>query len=158
MKKVFQSKVCSVEGDCCRAAIASIFGKELNEVPPLYPDHHQAHEIMKYFREQGFEPTFYNRREEGDYSPTGKRYPSIEEVAKYDGGVGGYFYASVNSQTFEGCSHAVIVDINLNIVHDPNPNGLALKLSPKDVVEIIVVGKWHINLEGEFVDENNNKI
>jgi hypothetical protein len=44
-------------------------------------------------------------------------------------GVGGYFYATVYSQLFYerdkgvyNVTHAVIVDRNCNIVHDPNPN------------------------------------
>ncbi|MEK6828925.1 MAG: hypothetical protein AABY15_02280 [Nanoarchaeota archaeon] len=153
MKKVFQSVVCQGTGDCARAAIASLFDKELHEVPKFFPDHTQAFEIVKYFESQGHKPCFFNRREDGHLLQSGKICPTIEEVAKYDGGVGGYFYASVPSQTFDGCSHAVIVDIDLNIVHDPNPNQMALNLKPKDVVDIITVGDWHINLEGEFVRE-----
>lgn len=153
MKKVFQSKVCNKSGDCARAAIASVFGRELYEVPKFKPDHEQAFNIIKFFKENGYDPTYFNRREKGDITPSGKVVPSIEEVAKYDGGVNGYFYASVPSQTFENVTHAVVVDTDLNIVHDPNPNQLALNLEPKDVIDIIVVGKWHINLEGEFVEE-----
>jgi len=154
MKKVLQEIVCQEEGDCCRAAIASLFDKSIDEVPRFFPDRDQTLSVIKYFEEQGYEPTFYNRRDKGDFTPDMKKqYPSIEEVAKYDGGVGGYFYASVPSQTFDGVSHAVIVDTDLNIVHDPNPNQLALNLKPKDVIDIVVVGNWHINLEGNFVED-----
>lgn len=146
MKKILQERVNREDGDCARAVIASLFDKDISEVPQFFPDGTQAYEIVKFFKSQGFEDvTFYNRRDD--------RFPTIEEVAKYDGGFNGYFYASVPSQTFEGVSHAVIVDIDLNIVHDPNPNQLALKLSPKDVNLIIVTGSWHINLDGEFVRE-----
>lgn len=153
MKKVFQKIVCQGKGDCCKAAMASLFDKEYDEIPDFFPDTQQAFNVIKHFESQGYNPTYYNRREEGDLSPKGKRYPSINEVAKHDGGVGGYFYASVPSQTFEGVSHAVIVDTDLNIVHDPNPNQLALKLKPEDVIDIIVVGNWHIDLEGKIINE-----
>ena len=145
MKKVFQSNICKDDGDCCRAVIASLFEKELNEVPDFVPDGNQGYELMKYFESQGYSYTYFNRLENAEG-------PTIEEVAKYDGGIDGYFYASVNSQTFEDTSHAVVVDTNLNIVHDPNPNGLSLTLKPKDVLGIIVVGSWFIGLDGKFYD------
>lgn len=152
MKKVFQSKVCSTDGDCCRAVIASLFDKELEEVPEFKPDHHQGYELMKFFDAQGYDYGYFNRRPEGHTLQSGVLCPTLEEAAKYDGGVGGYFYGSVKSQTFEGGSHAVVVDINLNIVHDPNPNGFALKLKPEDVQGIITVRGWHVGSDGNFVD------
>ncbi len=147
LKKVFQTTVKRGSGDCARAAMATLFGKELDEMPQFFPDRNQALEIMNYFQGEGYEPTYFNRK----FDDKKITKPTIEEVAKYDGGVNGYFYASVPSQTFEGGSHAVIVDIDLNIVHDPNPNQLALKLKPEDVVDIIVVGDWMIDLNGNIV-------
>ena len=109
--------------------------------------------MLKFFRKQGYEYSYFNRREKGYLLQSGVLCPTIEEVALFDGGINGYFYASVDSQTFENGSHAVIVDTRLNIVHDPNPNGLALKLKPEDVQGIITVRDWHINFDGEFVTE-----
>jgi len=152
MKKVFQSKICKGEGDCCRAVIASLFDKELEEVPEFKPDGSQGYELMKYFNIQGYDFTYFNRRD-GQELQSGVLCPTIEEVAKFDGGIDGYFYATVNSQTFSDTTHAVVVDIDLNIVHDPNPNGLALALKPNDVIGIITVGNWHINLDGEFIED-----
>jgi len=141
MKKVFQNRVCKGTGDCCRAVIASLFDKEMDEVPEFFPDRNQGIELLNYFESHGYNPTFYDRTEGGCLTPDEKRkYPSIEEVAKYDGGIGGYFYASVPSQTFDDVSHAVIVDTDLNVVHDPNPNQKCLNLKPEDVAQIIVIG------------------
>jgi hypothetical protein len=153
MKKVFQKIVCKGKGDCVRATIASLFDKEYEEVPDFSPDHAQGYELLKFFRAQGYDYSYFNRREDGHQLQSGVLCPTIEEVAKYDGGINGYFYASVKSQTFENVSHAVVVDVELNIVHDPNPNQLALKLDPKDVRGIITVGAWHINFDGEFVKD-----
>lgn len=139
MKKVFQERVSDVDGDCARAVIASLFDKELHEVPEFKPDASQGFEIMKYFKSQGYSYSCYNRRND---------CPSLEDAAKFDGGINGYFYASVKSQTFENTWHAVVVDIDLNVVHDPNPNGLALKLGPKDIDMIMPVTKWHISKDG----------
>ena len=152
MKKTYQSKVCNVNGDCCRAVVASLFDKELHEVPEFKSDENQGYELMKFFDSQGYDYSYFNRRPEGYTLDSGVLCPTIEEVAKYDGGVNGYFYASVKSQTFENTTHAVVVDVDLNVVHDPNPNGLALKLKPEDVKGIITVKGWHINFDGEFVE------
>ena len=35
---------------------------------------------------------------------------NVIKCLKYDGGINGYFYASVPSQTFENGTHAVVVD------------------------------------------------
>lgn len=141
MKKIMQRNVDNGNGDCARAAVASLFDKEYDEVPELNPDGSQLWGITKFFKSQGYEITCYNRRE---------GLPSLEEVALFDGGVNGFFYASVPSQTFENVSHAVVVDINLNIVHDPNPNQLAMNLKPEDVVSIICVKLRSVNSKGEF--------
>lgn len=152
IKKVLQSTVTKGSGDCARAVMASIFNKELEDMPLFFPDTEQAWNIMKYFQSKGYEPTYFDRQPiEGK-----KTVPSIEVVAKYDGGVNGYFYASVPSQTFEGGSHAVVVDIDLNIVHDPNPNQLALKLKPEDVKQIITLGTWTIDFDGNIIEDEES--
>ena len=143
MKKILQENINKGSGDCARAVIASLFDKELHEVPEFHPDGSQLWEITKYFKSQGYGVTCYNRR---------PGLPSLEEVAKHDGGVNVLFYASVPSQTYENGSHAVVVDVDMNIVHDPNPNQLAMKLKPEDVVSIICVKNWIINSDGKIVD------
>lgn len=142
MKKVLQENVDKGSGDCARAAIASLFDKELNEVPEFFPDGSQLWEITKYFESQGYKAMCYNKM---------PGFPTLQEAAKHDGGVNGFFYASVYSQIYDDTSHAVIVDVDMNIVHDPNPNQLAMKLSPEDVESIIAVKDWYITKEGEFI-------
>lgn len=151
MKKVYQSIVCKERGDCCRAVMASLFDKELHEVPEFKPDHNQGLEISNFLEEHGYEYGYYNKRD-GQTTQDGAPLPTLLEVAKYDGGINGYFYASVKSQTFDGVTHAVVVDIDLNIVHDPNPNQLAMQLGPDDVQGLIVVKDWYVGRDGNFVD------
>lgn len=50
------------------------------------------------------------------------------------------------SQTFEDVSRAVVIDTDLNIAHDPNPNQRALNLTADDVegfycIKLHVIGK-----------------
>ncbi len=145
MKKVYQSNVSSDCGDCARAAIASLFDMELLDVPDFLGNHDtipMGLAIMNFHNDRGYKSGYMNRSEK----------PTLQEIAKYDGGVNGYFYAAVDSRTFEGGSHAVIVDVNLNVVHDPNPNGRCLELNPEDIVQILTTKGFIINSDGNFID------
>ncbi len=152
MKKVYQTIVDKGHGNCMQAAIASLLDFDLDQVPNFIKfkeeSSYRMNQFMKMF---DYEMTFYDNRNIHPF-PDGRNCPSLEEVAKIDGGVNGLFYASVKSQSFKDVMHAVIVDMDMNIIHDPNPNQLALKLSPSDVEQIICVRDgWHINLDGKII-------
>lgn len=155
MKKVYQEIVCKDKGDCMRAAIASLFDLNLWEVPNFIKeaansegDNANANWLLiKWLSEKGYEhPTYINKIE--GHATRNTEY--LKRVAKHDGGTNGYFYASVPSQTFEYVSHAVIVDLDLNIVHDPNPNQKALALKPEDVIDIMTFTDFLIREDGSF--------
>jgi hypothetical protein len=145
MKKVYQTIVSSDNGDCMQAAIASLFELELKQVPnfiELGSDWHEP--FVKFFEDRGY----------GGYSQFNPQRIKYEEAVKaltYDNGVDGYFYATVPSQTFEDVTHAVICDTKMNIVHDPNPNQLALNLKPEDILQIQVSkDNWHFDIDKTF--------
>ena len=157
MKKVFQTIVDKGRGNCAQAAIASLLDKELDDVPNFIENHsnnvndHTSH-VMLYLWYIGYDNattivSYSNRIKESKYS--------LKDIGYIDGGVNGYFYASVPSQTFEGVSHAVIVDKDMNIVHDPNPNQKALKLTENDINYIFCVNDWYISKEGEIIYGKN---
>jgi hypothetical protein len=133
MKKVFQTRVSKEDGNCAQAVIASLFNLGLEDVPDFVSNHHikpMAVEIVKFLNNRGFKAGYV-------YSDS-KYGKTILDVTSVDDGVDGYFYAVVKSKTFDNGLHAVVVDKNLNIVHDPNPNGRCLDLEPKDVVQILM--------------------
>ncbi|MAO65073.1 MAG: hypothetical protein CL666_08735 [Balneola sp.] len=140
MKKVYQTIVDSEDGNCAQAAIASLFGKELEEVPNFVEYRERYTEkLLDYFEVQGYpNATVVGvKRHEPDL---------INKAIALDSGVGGFFYASIHSMTYEGGTHAVVVDSKLNVVHDPNPNQRALGLGRMQVVSMvfpngIVIGK-----------------
>lgn len=150
MNKVYQTVVDPGKGNCMQAAIASLFNKELNEVPNFIELGDEWFLSMdKYYRDNGYPdvtPFHINRGSKK------REVEFVKTVLKHDQGVNGFFYAVVPSQTFKGVTHAVIVDTNLNIVHDPNPNGKALELGPRDVISVDTVREdWHISIDGELV-------
>lgn len=149
MKKVYQTIVDKDKGNCMQAAIASLLDLELNDVPNFI----EFAESGEWFR------TMYGFLHDNGYrmgSIYKDRHPTefMIKIAHFDGGVDGYFYATVPSQTFEGVGHAVIVDKDLNIVHDPNPNQLAMNLTPNDVQCIVVMHSMVIGKTGKLFKQD----
>jgi len=150
MTKVFQTIVSKDNGNCMQAVIASLFDKPLNQVPNFIEFGDQWFSKMRgYYSIYGYEPVF-------SHDMTKYCGVSLKEIAKYDGGIDGYFYGSVPSQTFEDIVHAVVVDTDLNIVHDPNPNQKALNLKSDDVMNILTVGNWYLDENGNFIKVEDN--
>lgn len=127
MKKVYQKLVDPKRGDCMQAVYASLFNMELEEVPPFIDfGEDWMIKIREFLAEKGYKikTVLYN----------GKNVMSeyhIERVKDYEG-IDGLFYGVVNSPKFylEGGTHAIIVDKDLNIVHDPNPGYAGVKDYP----------------------------
>lgn len=150
MKKVFQKVVDKGKGDCMRAATASLFEVELDEVPDFKAfGERWFSEMYDYYKLHGYDLCPFSPIQNMDLKV-------VKEALKHDGGVNGFFEATVLSQTFnDGTTHSVIVNSDLEIVHDPNPNQRALKLKPQDVLAVTVVNtnSWHIDLNGNLIKE-----
>lgn len=158
MKKVYQTTVDKGKGNCMQAAIASLLELSLDEVPNFIEfdgkeKTSSSLELMKFLKEKGYDYCYINRREDHGH---GTEF--LKKVAKFDGGISGFLYASVPSQTFKGVGHAVVIDLDLNVVHDPNPNQLAMNLTPDDVEGFVVVTEFVIGKTGKFfkMDEWEN--
>lgn len=141
MKKVFQTIIDPCHGNCMQAAIASLFDKELDEVPNFVDLPNWWETMEKMAKSEGYKSlgVLYNFKfssllhfksdcfEKPKYC---YEYAIDTLLTKDDNGykyngVNGFFYAVVcspknfdfNSQS----SHAVIIDRYCNVVHDPNP-------------------------------------
>jgi len=128
MKKVYQTIVDKGHGNCEQAAVASLFGLNLEEVPnfiELGSGYHQG--IIDFYFSRGYsfeiELCYWN---EGDFA----------DLTNYNG-VDGLFVASVASPKYfdpkevvPSC-HAVIINKNFEIVHDPNPEYANIKVYPE---------------------------
>lgn len=131
MKKVYQTIIDPGKGNCMQAAVASLFEEELENVPNFISfgdDWWQ--EFVKYFESKGYKETTYL------YNPI--LFPetlpewSLDRLEEFEG-IKGLFYATVNSPKFNpeglpsGITHAVIVNKDFNIAHDPNPANVNIK-------------------------------
>lgn len=126
MKKVFQTVIDRYHGNCMQAVVASLFELDLEDVPNFIEEENWFWKMSDFYEERGYHLGCVN----GDLE-------YLKRCARYDGGVNGYFDGTVNSKIFEGGTHAVVVDMDMNIVHDPNPNGVYLDCKPEDVIAIM---------------------
>lgn len=139
MTPVFQTIVDKDHGNCMQAAMASLFDLPLDAVPHFLECGDQWFSVMNEFiKSRGFEYNFmlHNKRYITLYSPTFECFKKPKWHKKSiitpkrlykEPGVNGYFYAGVlspNNFDFKDKiihTHAVIIDRDYNVVHDPNP-------------------------------------
>lgn len=143
MNKIYQTIVDKEMGNCMQATVASLFELELDEVPHFLLDENEGvFGMLKFFMKRGFDPCYINR---GNYDTD-----FMKKIARFDGGVNGCFYGVVPSQTYDEVTHAVVIDSDLNVVHDPNPNEKALELSPDNVEGFWVMNSMVIGKTGKL--------
>jgi len=145
MKKVYQTIVDNKSGNCMQAVIASLFELALEEVPPFIEYGERWYEVFyQFLKGRNYEFAYFNKgkNETMDF---------MRKLATFDGGINGYFYGVVASQTFPGGEHAVVIDKDLNIVHDPNPNQKALLLRPDDVLGFYITSHLVITEDREIL-------
>lgn len=136
MKKVYQDIISSVNGNCRAACLASMLEIELSEVPDLHSeDGNRFHKLTEEFlKSKGY--LIGNQLFNFDFqrlihpdSDVFKLDSYIEhgglEFNKNYSGINGYHLATVcspaNFKWHEFNFHAVVIDSEFNIVHDPNP-------------------------------------
>jgi len=115
MKHVGQTIINKDSGDCNRACIASLLELPIEAVPHFSCFGSRWMNVLKSFLlslEYDYDGTGYPIGPDRPYGHVLSESPNID----------GFVMASVPSRTFENISHAVVMDLNGVIVHDPNPN------------------------------------
>ena len=132
MQSVEQAISCGGRGDCMRATIASLLDLELEAVPHfiLLPEHLWNYVLTMFLWSLGWSY-------EGcmSYSKTESNILNMEDSFN------GYFYASVPSRNFEGKTHAVVININGVVIHDPSPTK---KYQGENVIETGSICYWYL--------------
>ena len=131
MIPVYQTIVDEKRGDCMRATIASLFDLRLEQVPDftLFDD-------VLYWRVFHYFVFALGYDNECNGYPDQEGSIPLCECPTVDGAI----YASVQSRTFKSCWHAVLIDSNGVVLHDPNPNKAFLGVN---VVETKELCCWH---------------
>lgn len=103
LKRVDQTIFNCERGDCAQACIATILGLSLNDALDLHSlgDETWFDEMVVWFERKGYITDWE--------TPFNKRI-----------GIGGFFVATVPSRNFNGKTHAVVINKNGYVVHDPN--------------------------------------
>lgn len=111
MTPIDQIEINSKTGDCMRASIASILDLELQAVPHFtrMPDD-LWFKVLYYF--------FYAN----NYVYSGVRKYTNQKLPLKKYSINNHYLASVKSRSYGEVGHMVVVDKNLKVVHDPNPN------------------------------------
>lgn len=150
MKRVFQSRIEKKHGTCMQAAIASLFELFIDDVPNFIELEGRWFHIMSdFYKERGYELCCYNPQ--GNMELT-------KQVLEVDGGINGYWYASVVSINLgPETTHAVIIDKDMIVVHDPNPNNFGHVYSPEDILSIDVCSdNWYIDVNGTLITHKHD--
>jgi len=157
MTPVYQTLVSKTNGNCMQAAFASLFDLPLDEVPNFIEHGCMWAQVMFEFispRGYEFNGTLYNSRYfeliQPEYGLPKDRFPELKTM----NGVNGYFFASVYSPKFydpadkRPTQHAVIINNDLQIVHDVNPEykgvrsyPLADKVGYNGILEVLMIEK-----------------
>ena len=111
MKPVFQTMTHDNRGDCHRAAVASIFDLEIEQVPHF-----------RLFDDDTWGDVFYFFLWSIGYELMGTAYLTTEDRPHCYADINGYYLATVPSKTFPDKTHAVIINRQGMVAHDPNPN------------------------------------
>lgn len=133
MTPIDQTVVEKEKGNCMQAVAASLLNLELEQVPHfrLYDTESNRGKIhgswfnvfVHFFRSMGYEFEYYLREWK-------------KEELKEEHSINGYFYAGVESKTFENVKHAVIINLDGVVVHDPNPNKAWLNINVLESKEL----------------------
>lgn len=127
MIPVYQTITDPDKGNCMQAAMASLLELPLNEVPHFREREDWLQIFLEFLENSGynFEGTLDNVKQLGLWGKD--RFPEIKDMP----GIKGFFYATVYSPKYFDISqltwgkrikaHAVIIDKDFRIVHDPNP-------------------------------------
>lgn len=110
MKIVYQSILDKGDGDCHRAAVASILDLTIEQVPHF-----------NRFGNDWF-GVFYNFMRTCGWEFSGTCGINADRGLKVEDSIEGYFLASVPSLTFKDVFHSIIIDLKGICIHDPNPN------------------------------------
>jgi hypothetical protein len=144
MTNVFQTICNNTNGNCLAAVWASLLHLNIDEVPNFveYEDDHKA--LCEFIEHFGYEYACYliNRNRKDLPYEVKSQYCYFESKLPDAFAVNSYYDATVyspgfwdqeryeNDPTYKPVTHAVVVDKNFNVVHDPNPKYQGLKSYP----------------------------
>ena len=176
MIPVYQTIFSKTNGNCLAAVWASLLEKKIEDVPNFVEEKDYFNSLQSYVKPFGltYQRYLINGNRSDLKGNKKKEYQSFAEVLPGYGHIDQCYEATVFSpayfddERFKSDSnyipvcHAVIVNKDFKIVHDPNPNYRGIKKYPlADVIGhngVIGVSLWRIDKERQsFIENNPNK-
>ncbi|HQR18332.1 MAG TPA: hypothetical protein PK948_08165 [Gemmatimonadales bacterium] len=143
MTPVFQRIVALGNGDCMRAAVASVLDLPYEDVPDLSGPM-QGLELAEWLNATG-RPAIHldqwHLKPHSNPEVLGGRPWDAREMLRFDYAAGAIAIASVPSQKFPGGWHAIVVRftmqpegwVRLECVHDPNPGNAPYDMETTEI-------------------------
>lgn len=98
-------------GDCLRACYASLLRLPIDAVPNFIRHKHRWFLVLQQFLYScGWE-----------FCGSGHQHKGTLNMPVYEDSVNGLLRASVHSRVFEGGTHAVVINCDGLVIHDPSP-------------------------------------
>ncbi len=154
MKKVYQTIISRLHGNCMQAVIASLLELELDQVPHFKDEESWFSTMFNFLKKHGYiiRGELTNKADGLIHQTVNSNYVDRFPDVKNMEGIGGFFYAGVHSPLYYRpndkpiTDHAVVIDRYFNIVHDPNPWNEDVKKYPladligyNGVVDVILI-------------------
>lgn len=131
MIKTNQTIVCNDYGNCMQAVLSSLFEIDMDKtINPLDHGLEWNCKLKEWLLSIGY-------RYEGVMNACSSVEQNKMDLAFSDYSVGGFFYGVVPSKTFEDETHAIIINCEGIVVHDPNPNKAWLNINVLDTKDLI---------------------
>lgn len=143
MKKVFQTVHGRGKGNCLPAVIASLLEILIDDVPDFNSTENWYQTLIDFMESHGYQRTngLYNPEEARirgymEYYEENKDKPSLDLLKNYEG-IDGLFYADIyspgnyNANDELPAMHAVVIDKDCNIIHDPEEKYQSVKEYPR---------------------------
>jgi len=116
-------------GDCMRAVVASLLDLERDAVPHF-----------KILSDDVWWPVMYSFFLAHGWKYSGMGSFKRGEIPEESDSIDGYFYASVNSRNFDNVGHALVMDVNGIVVHDPSPHK---NFQDENIIESGALVDWY---------------
>lgn len=135
MIKVDQNNVNKGNGNCMQAVLASLFEVNLSDAINVmdYPDPGWHIPFMEWVESVGYSYI-------GVMNSADKKDETYSDLLNLES-VRDHFYGVVPSRNFEGVTHAVVINRNGVVVHDPNPDRKWLGVDVVDSGDLIY---WYL--------------
>lgn len=170
MIPVYQTVFSNSKGNCLAAVWASLLDKKIDDIPNFVEDEEYFEAMKSFLKPFGFTYQRYliNGNRVDLTEKQMEEYQHFKDVLPDHGHVNGFYEATVYSPgyfdeakyfadpSYQPVYHAVIIDKDFKIIHDPNPRYKGIENYPlSDMIGyngVIGVSLWHSIVNKQLIN------